>query len=229
MVLSVESAVQFANWLSKNCIQVRNSWEFEGVITEPRDLFVRFLTEREIARADTIDWFNFIYDENDLLPEFGEMFKHEIKNWKKGGKFHRLDGPAQIDRDGGEAWFLEGKEHRTDGPSYESPCGYFEWKINDEFHREGGPAYHDPSDGEEAWYINGNAHRIGGPAKTSFDGTKEWWVNGMRHREDGPAVIDGLDIVVCEWWLNDHMYETETQYLQELKKIKDFEELLDSM
>ena len=70
-----------------------------------------------IANADTINWDTFEFDSKLFSKDFGEMFKHEIKIWKKNGKFHREDGPAVIDSNGTKEWHLKGERHREDGPA----------------------------------------------------------------------------------------------------------------
>ena len=37
------------------------------------------------------------------------------KQWLKNGQKHRLNGPAEVHRNGYEAWFLDGKRHRSGG------------------------------------------------------------------------------------------------------------------
>ena len=107
-----------------------------------------------IANADTINWDTFEFDSKLFSKDFGEMFKHEIKIWKKNGKFHREDGPAVIYYDGSEFWYLNGKLHREDGPAVIYSNGTKEWHLKGERHREDGPAVID-SNGTEVWWVDG--------------------------------------------------------------------------
>jgi len=50
--------------------------------------------------------------------------------WVQNGKFHRLDGPAIIDRDGAEWWCQNGPLHRDDGPARTFPDGSKEYWLN---------------------------------------------------------------------------------------------------
>lgn len=54
-----------------------------------------------------------------VLPDGTVRREHNRCVWyKKDGIYHRLDGPALINRNTGyEGWFLNGKRHRTDGPA----------------------------------------------------------------------------------------------------------------
>ena len=49
------------------------------------------------------------------------------KAWYKGGKRHRLDGPA-CEYANGSIWYQNGKYHRTDGPAYDVN-GYKKWWL----------------------------------------------------------------------------------------------------
>ena len=43
------------------------------------------------------------------------------------GKKHRENGPAEIGRDGYEAWYQHGLKHRKDGPAVTHSNGTMEW------------------------------------------------------------------------------------------------------
>ena len=43
-----------------------------------------------------------------------------FKEWRnEQGQLHRLDGPAQMDGEGNNSWYLNGKLHRLDAPACE--------------------------------------------------------------------------------------------------------------
>lgn len=68
-------------------------------------------------------------------------------------KYHREDGPAQINYAGVEVWFLNGKRHRDNGPAVIWPTGHKAWYVNDKLHRLDGPAI-EFSNGNKKWYID---------------------------------------------------------------------------
>lgn len=58
----------------------------------------------------------------------GVVDSGSVKQYLKNGKKHRLNGPAEIRRDGYEAWFFEGKKHRDGGkPAVSYPDGNKEY------------------------------------------------------------------------------------------------------
>lgn len=77
----------------------------------------------------------------------------------KEGQLHRVDGPAIIDKDGRNTWYL-----------------------NNLIHREGGPA-HSNLHGYEEWYNQGKRHRTDGPAVVAGK-RREYYVNGRRFTEE---------------------------------------------
>ena len=84
--------------------------------------------------------------------EFGNIY------WKNNeGQFHRDDGPAVIEHDGGEWWYCRGQLHRIGGPAI---CG----------------------DGNEWWYQYGQRHRVDGPAIVGDGYGPEYWINGYHIR-----------------------------------------------
>lgn len=161
------------------------------------------------------------------------------KMWTKNDAFHRLDGPARIEKDGTEMWYREGLLHRDDDlPAIIRKNGDQEWWINDKRHREDGPALIS-GDGVQQYWMDGKKHRLDGPAIIYDDGTQQYWVDDKLHRDDGPAVIraDGTQIWYSrgelhrldgpavthpitgpqEWWINDEQY-TETEFQQYLAR-----------
>jgi len=95
-----------------------------------------------------------------------------IRTWRKGGQFHREDGPALVG-EGFKAWYQNGRQHRDpkEGPSYESPS-ITQWKVNGLLHRLDGPAHIE--DNNEYFYLNGELHREDGPAIIYPNGTSKW-------------------------------------------------------
>lgn len=108
-----------------------------------------------------------------------ELTYHEFPSrmeYRLGGKFHRLDGPAIEYGHGLKMWFFQGREHREGGPAKEY------------------------SEGTKEWWYHGKRHRLDGPAVINNEGDEQWWVNDKLHRLDGPATRypDEGDF----WWLN---------------------------
>jgi len=92
---------------------------------------------------------------------------------------HRLDGPAIMNEDGSEGWYINGLKHRFDGPAVTLADGSKYWYFNGVLHREdGGPAieYHD---GTKYWYLLGRKHRLDGPAVEKSTGTRQYWLFGF--------------------------------------------------
>ena len=84
-----------------------------------------------------------------------EIYGDGSKRWYNDrGQFHRIDGPAYINKNGSRRWYQNDKLHRTDGPAV---------------------IYKDHS---EHWYQDGHWHRTDGPARTWVNGAEEWWING---------------------------------------------------
>lgn len=95
-----------------------------------------------------------------------ENGKPFVETWMKDGKYHRDDGPAQIEyfRNGKvyiESWFKDGNKHRIGGPS---ATQYYAngtirrcvWRVDGKYHRTDGPAiYHMNKEGkiELEWYL----------------------------------------------------------------------------
>ena len=51
------------------------------------------------------------------------------KTWTLNGEYHRLDGPAIIQVDGGEWWFKHDEYHRLDGPAIILPDSRKYWAV----------------------------------------------------------------------------------------------------
>lgn len=63
------------------------------------------------------------------------MLKYQV-NYKKSGigylrhkEFHRIEGPAYINKSGAMTWDQYGKSHRLDGPSIIYSDGLFDYFI----------------------------------------------------------------------------------------------------
>lgn len=96
-------------------------------------------------------------------------------------RFHRLDGPARIQRfrDGKYEldWYVHGGRHRRDGPAQELRNGAKVWWTYGEVHRDGkGPAVEHP-DGSKGFYYKGKILGITGPAVVwaTGEGGDYWW------------------------------------------------------
>jgi len=74
--------------------------------------------------------------------------------YNSDGQLHRTDGPAFIDADGTQHWYLCGLCHRKDGPAVIYADGTQDWYINGKHHRTDGPAVIRPT-GNNAWYRYG--------------------------------------------------------------------------
>jgi hypothetical protein len=63
----------------------------------------------------------------------GMVDNGKTKIWLKNGRKHRLNGPAEIDIDGYEAWFFNGQRHRPGNkPAVTYPNGNKEYWENGE-------------------------------------------------------------------------------------------------
>lgn len=156
--------------------------------------------------------------------------EREIEEYRnKGGKLHRIDGPALIvtDRKTGfksETWYQNGVISR---PSVEGPAKTIKYpdggsKIlyyeKGALHRYGGPSKiitDKEGNTEEAYYVHGKLNSMGQkkghvtqdsiPAiRIIHDGTpvlEAWYNMGLRDRSHAPAVISNKDgIRTEEWW-----------------------------
>ena len=146
--------------------------------------------------------------------------KVEVKDGKttyysNHGLKHRDAGPAVIQKNRDEEWWINGVLTKTWSPSkkilktfkngklhsfYDEPSvhnstvdkDYKIWHRHGKIHREVGPARIEGN--EWQYYKDGKLHRERGPAivrwANSGDRThKTWYINGKKHREDGPALI----------------------------------------
>ena len=129
--------------------------------------------------------------------------------WFENGIFHRIGGPARIERNQEgvvvfEEWYENGNLHRVGGPaiiSLNNNNVREEWIEHGIFHRAGGPAVIERNEEGvvvlEEWYENGNLHRIGGPARIERnedgDVIDEYFLYG--HWIDKPDYIRRLNII----------------------------------
>ena len=127
---------------------------------------------REIARWDKSVWrlFSLLNKESNEYFCIGnreyEITFRTIKErmfgiyYKLDGKRHRSDGPAIIENNGDEEWYLNDKRHRLDGPAQiqKGYCNF--WYKNGKFHRLDGPAIE---------YVNEEDKKY-----------NKWFVDGMR-------------------------------------------------
>ena len=93
-----------------------------------------------------------------------------LKVWSNEfGQYHRLDGPAVMDGDGNDSWYL-----------------------NDQLHREDGPAvlY---ANGSKFWYQHGLRHREDGPATEWANGRKRWFLNDKEYTEEEYVMIQFMN------------------------------------
>jgi len=152
------------------------------------------------------------------LPDGGQR-----EEWQVGGRHHRTDGPAWVERNAAgvvvhEEWWVEGRRHRLDGPAvvWRNDAGVVvreEWFVDGRHHRTDGPAYVERNDAgvavREGWWEEGRYHRTDGPAWVVRNDAgvavrEEWLVEDRQHRTDGPAwvVRNDAGVVVREkWWV----------------------------
>jgi len=72
-------------------------------------------------------------------------------------RLHCEDGPAHINSQGDQEWYINGSLHREDGPAYISHDGHMEWWQNNKLHRIDGPAVV-LTPKNLAWYVVGVAY-----------------------------------------------------------------------
>lgn len=92
---------------------------------------------------------------------------------------YNADGPAIIQADGTQIYFMNGHKGRNDGPTVIHPNGYEEYWTNGELGRKDGPAIIYP-DGGKDWIWQGVYHRKDGPAREFADGTKQYFYQGKQ-------------------------------------------------
>ena len=141
------------------------------------------------------------------------------------GKFHRLDGPAVITKEGNEYWLKNGVKHREDGPAV-TYNGHnqtiYAWRINGELHREDGPAMITVSKNDyyghyilNEWYIEGKRHNDNGVAyeyKSDDKTVLKWYKNDKLHREDDYAIMEDdseNNIYKEEWYFEDKLHRED--------------------
>lgn len=96
-----------------------------------------------------------------------KFYNTESPFYNKRGQLHRLDGPAYVDIDGREAWYINGKLHRGN----DLPALYKCKK-------------HEPGYEFAFYYKYGIKHREKGPAAFFSNGVVQWWLNGVEYTED---------------------------------------------
>ena len=94
--------------------------------------------------------------------------KDDDNNYRHSELIHRKNGPAVIDENGKESWY-----------------------INNQLHREDGPAITDKQ-GNEAWFFNGKLHREDGPALKIAGKLIAYYIHGELHNEQKPALKTNL-------------------------------------
>jgi hypothetical protein len=115
-------------------------------------------------------------------------FDKSVSYYKNNNR-HREDGPAIIQVNGNQEWWLNGIRHREDGPAILSNNGEYEqWFLYDKRHRDNDlPAIINTKNSVKEWWFNGQRHRVGGPAFIS-DSETSYWKNGLCHRLNAPAL-----------------------------------------
>ncbi len=108
------------------------------------------------------------------------MGEYVIERWYRDDKFHRDDGPADMEYYGDqkikEIWCCHGKLHRVDGPA----------KIS----------YEDGQKIEEIWYCHGIMHREDGPASILYENGQK--IEEIWYRDGKPCPIGQLAMVVYQ-------------------------------
>ena len=92
---------------------------------------------------------------------------------------YRTEGPAVIDFDGTQIYYLNGSIGRLEGPAVIHPNGVLEYWNNGKISRKDGPAilY---QDGGTDWLINGEYNSSDGPAIEMASGQKEYFYKGKK-------------------------------------------------
>ena len=111
------------------------------------------------------------------------------------GKYHNLNGPSIIHKNGNVEWFVDGVRHRLDGPAAIRWDCKIEWWVNGQLHNDYGPAVVYKM-GTRMWYKHGELHNSNGPAATYRNGTCGWYIHDK-------CVND-----VMEKWMNDRGVES---------------------
>lgn len=96
---------------------------------------------------------------------------------RKNGLLHNRNGPAKIDADGTQHWYIHGKRHRdNDLPAIVSSRGTQRWFKHGKRHRDNDlPAVVTPY--VKHWYTRDKLHRTNGPAAIDT-GQNLWFVEG---------------------------------------------------
>lgn len=96
-------------------------------------------------------------------------------------KRHRIGGPAVIDENGGEYYYINGKLSRTDGhPALMRIDGLSIWFLDGQIHRSDGPAIIDSGHAKHVMvYVErGKIHRDYGPAFIMSNHVEAWFFDG---------------------------------------------------
>jgi hypothetical protein len=115
-------------------------------------------TDRPIPQTSEPNYDSVEYEDNETI-------------YYLNGQYHRTDGPAIEDFDGGEQWYQHGKIHREDGPASTDIDGNKTWFLDGEIHK------HEATDGTKVWYKPGfhdwyGAERMNGIARLELPNGK---------------------------------------------------------
>lgn len=92
---------------------------------------------------------------------------------------YKENGPAVIEADGTQIYYVNGHKGNPNGPTIIKPNGYMEYWTNNKLGRkeEIGPAIIYP-DGGKDWVWNNLLHREYGPAREFADGSTQYYYEG---------------------------------------------------
>ena len=164
-----------------NYVRIRKPYHYAGQFGR-----IEVIDDDKDGEAFTV----YLYDEDKYISYRADQLEKQVlkkevidnrTQYCLGGKLHRDNRPAVIEKNGWKHWYQYGKMHRKNGPASINHDGSVRfWYVNNRLHRDDGPAIEN-NDGDQYWYQHGKAHRTDGPAVfLSRDGyeVKEWWRNG---------------------------------------------------
>ena len=128
---------------------------------------------------------------------------NELLEWRSRGQWHRVDGPARINKKIANLWALAGVQYKTEDEWKQAKLvweqmteaehefafrtsrmprmegGTIKWIVGDKYHTDGSiPAYRDRN-GHKEWLSEGKRHRLDGPAIVFADGAEQHYIHGL--------------------------------------------------
>lgn len=118
-----------------------------------------------------------VFSPNGKIEYFLAAFSEKMNSY--GAVYYKENGPAVIQADGTQEYYVNGRKSRVGEPAVVGLNGYQEFWTNGVLGRKEGPAivY---GDGGEDWIYDKVYHRKDGAARTFADGTKHYYYQGKR-------------------------------------------------